>query len=174
MHRTLSLVACFVVCLSNTLATSAEIPLPEHPRPDFERADWLNLNGPWQFRFDKENEGLSGDWFQDASEFPLTISVPFPWGSKLSGVQDAADIGWYARSIQVPKDWQDQRVFVVVGASDWHTTAWLDGQKLGEHQGGYTPFAFDLTPHVRFGQSQQLVLRVDDTPHRFKLEGKQG
>ncbi len=62
----------------------------------------------------------------------------------------------------------------MVGASDWHTTAWLDGHRLGEHQGGYTPFAFDLTPYVQYDSPQQLVLRVDDTPHPFKLEGKQG
>ena len=60
------------------------------------------------------------------------------------------------------------------GASDWRTTAWLDGAKLGEHQGGYTPFSFELTPSVRAGRPQRLVARVDDTPHPFKLEGKQG
>jgi hypothetical protein len=67
-----------------------------------------------------------------------------------------------------------QRVFLVIGASDWHTTAWLDGTKLGEHQGGYTPFEFELTPHVRPGTAQRLTLRVDDADRAFKLEGKQG
>ena len=85
-----------------------------------------------------------------------------------------APIGWYARTIEVPSGWQGQRVFLVVGASDWHTTAWLDGKKLGEHQGGYTPFEFELTPHVRPGTSQRLTLRVDDADRAFKLEGKQG
>ncbi len=106
--------------------------------------------------------------------FTQRITVPFPWGSQLSGVEDKGDIGWYSRSITVPESWKGQCVFLVVGASDWHTTAWLDGNQLGEHQGGYTPFAFDLTPHVQFGAPQRLVLRVDDTPHPFKLEGKQG
>ena len=74
----------------------------------------------------------------------------------------------------MPAEWKGQRVFVVVGACDWQTTGWLDGQKLGSFQGGYTPFEFELTPNVKWGQEQQLVLRVDDTPHPFKLEGKQG
>ncbi|MHC4074780.1 MAG: sugar-binding domain-containing protein [Planctomycetota bacterium] len=89
--------------------------------------------------------------------------VPFPWGSKLSGIEDKADIGWYARSITIPESWPDQRVFLVVGASDWHTTAWLDGNLLGHYQGGYTPFEFDLTPHVKKGETHRLVLRVRPT-----------
>jgi hypothetical protein len=65
-------------------------------------------------------------------------------------------------------------VFLVVGACDWLTRGWLDGEALGEHRGGYTPFEFELTSGVKWGQEQQLVLRVDDTKHPFKLEGKQG
>ncbi len=152
----------------------AQIPLAEHPRPDFQRAQWLNLNGTWEFRFDKENLGISQDWAAAGPEFPLSITVPFPWGSRLSGVESQADIAWYRRTIRVPAEWQGQRVFVVVGACDWLTTGWLDGQKVGSFQGGYTPFEFELTANVKWGQDQQLVLRVDDTAHRFKLEGKQG
>jgi hypothetical protein len=154
--------------------SSENIPLPEHPRPDFQRSQWLNLNGPWQFRFDKDNVGQKKQWFKAGTEFPNTIMVPFSWGSKLSGVEDKADIGWYTRSITVPESWPSQRVFLVVGACDWYTTAWLDGNLLGDNQGGYTPFEFDLTPHLKKGETQRLVLRVDDTPHPFKLEGKQG
>jgi hypothetical protein len=154
--------------------SSENIPLPEHPRPDFQRPQWLNLNGPWQFRFDKENVGQKEQWFKAGTEFPGTIMVPFSWGSKLSGIEDKADIGWYARSITVPESWPNQRVFLVVGASDWYTTAWLDGNLLGHYQGGYTPFEFDLTPYLKKGETHRLVLRVDDAPHPFKLEGKQG
>lgn len=175
---------CFTLLVAVTVGTfSAErapgahdssIPLPEHPRPDFHRADWLNLNGAWEFQFDGEDRGIEWKWFESEKSFPLTITVPFPWGSRLSGVADEAHVGWYRRSIQVPGTWSDQRVFLVIGASDWHTTVWLDGQVVGRHQGGYTPFALDLTPYVQFGQDQRLVIRVDDTPHPFKLEGKQG
>ena len=149
-------------------------PLPEHPRPDFQRQHWINLNGQWAFQFDKENEGLDKQWYEGTIQFEKTITVPFSWGSELSGVEDEGDIGWYTRQINIPDSWRDKRVFLVVGACDWQTTAWLDGASLGNHQGGYTPFEFDMTGHVKFGQDQNLVLRVDDTPHKFKLEGKQG
>src|SRR5258705_2881376 len=147
-------------CLSIVLAL-VQGPLPEHPRPDFQRPQWLNLNGRWQFWFGQQDSGKR------------EIVVAFSWGSPLSGVPDSGDIGWYGRDISVPDAWRGQRVFLVFGASDWRTTAWLDGQTLGEHQGGYTPFSFELKA-AHLGERQRLVVRVDDTPHPFKLEGKQG
>lgn len=160
--------------LTLALAAAPAIPLPEHPRPDFERAAWQNLNGVWQFRFDKENTGEGAGWSAGKTDFPDRINVPFPWGSKLSGLENKADIGWYQRAVKVPEAWKGQRVFLVVGACDWLTKGWLDGQAVGTHQGGYTPFSFELTPNVKWGEEQQLVLRVDDSKHDFKLEGKQG
>ncbi|HYX82123.1 MAG TPA: glycoside hydrolase family 2 TIM barrel-domain containing protein, partial [Gemmatimonadales bacterium] len=153
----------------------AQIPLSEHPRPDFQRAEWLNLNGPWRFTFDAQDAGERLGWPANTGSLPgaREILVPFSWGAPLSGVPDSGDIGWYARNIRVPAAWRGRRVFVVFDASDWRTSAWLDGTKIGEHQGGYTPFSFELTSLVRAGP-QRLVVRVDDTPHPFKLEGKQG
>ena len=171
------LLACALVLaggLDARMPPMTVIPLPEHPRPDFERADWLNLNGPWQFAFDPGDAGERAGWTAGALPGERQIVVPFSWGAPLSGVPDSADIAWYARDITVPESWRGRRVFVVFGAVDWRTSVWLDGALLGEHQGGYTPFAVELTPRVRAGQNQRLVLRVDDTPHPFKLEGKQG
>jgi hypothetical protein len=154
--------------------TVERIPLPEHPRPDFMRADWQNLNGSWRFRFDSANAGERAGWFRSALTGTRPITVPFSWGAPLSGVPDAGDIGWYERAVQVPAIWRGRRVFVVVGASDWRTSAWLDGAKLGEHQGGYTPFAMEITALMKPGMAQRLTMRVDDSDHPFKLEGKQG
>jgi hypothetical protein len=174
MKKTLlSLISIFLISLVSFSQQTSSIPLPEHPRPDFMRDLWLNLNGQWDFRFDKQNKGESENWFVKPS-FDKKILVPFPWGSKLSGVDNEADIAWYSRKIEVPSDWNGRQVFLVFGACDWKTKAWLDGQLLGEFQGGYTPFEFDLTPFLKSGQSQTLVVKVDDTPHPFKLEGKQG
>jgi hypothetical protein len=171
------LLFCVVTFLSTTFlsrSTFGAIPLPEHPRPDFERAEWINLNGAWQFRFDAGNVGEAQQWSAGKTDFAENITVPFPWGSKLSGIEDKADIGWYRRTLKVPESWKGKRVFLVIGASDWITHGWLDGNPVGEHRGGYTPFEFELTSQVNWGAEQQLVLRVDDTPHPFKLEGKQG
>ena len=177
LKRTFTICAAILLsanCLCLAAQTESAIPLPENPRPDFERADWLNLNGQWQFHFDKENAGEAANWSAGKTEFPDRITVPFSWGCKLSGLENKADIAWYQRSIKVPESWKGKRVFLVVGACDWLTKGWLDGQALGEHQGGYTPFEFELTPDVKWGDEQQVVLRVDDTAHDFKLYGKQG
>jgi hypothetical protein len=157
-----------------TALATERIPLPEHPRPDFMRADWQNLNGQWRFRFDSANSGERTGWFSAALEGTRSITVPFSWGAPLSGVPDVADIGWYERTVQVPSSWRGRRVFLVVGAADWRTSAWLDGATLGEHQGGYTPFAMEITTLMKPGASQRLTMRVDDSDHPFKLEGKQG
>ena len=154
--------------------TQQDIPLPEHPRPDFERSAWVNLNGYWDFEFDTLNQGETNNWSDGNKDFSQKILVPFPWGSALSEVENKGDIAWYKRKITIPKEWKGMRVFLKVGASDWLTKGWIDGKPIGSYQGGYTPFEFEITDHARFGSSQQIFLRVDDTPHDFKLFGKQG
>ena len=151
-----------------------QIPLPEHPRPDFERANWLNLNGLWDFEFDSLNIGIAANWQNGKATFSKKINVPFPWGSPLSGVKDEADFAWYKKAITIPESWAKQRVFVTIGAADWETTVWFDGVLVGKHQGGYTPFSFELTDIVKKATPQYLVIRVDDKRRDFTLYGKQG
>ena len=171
-HFVLNFCACCALLLGACTPKTVNIPLPEHPRPDFERAEWLNLNGYWAFTF---NAAAADKALADKSCAALDqrILVPFPWGSKLSEVEDKGDIAWYGREITVPKAWEGKRVFLVVGASDWETTAWLDGEQAGSHQGGYTPFECELK-NVRFGENQTLLIKADDTPSDAHLYGKQG
>ncbi len=167
-------ILCFYLSANSQNPVTENIPLPEHPRPDFMRSDWLNLNGHWNFMFDKENVGETQKWFENPSAFTRKIMVPFPWGSKLSEVANEADIAWYARKIRVPESWKGKRIFVVVGASDWTTTGWFAGKPVGSNRGGYTPFEFELTSNVTWGSEQNLVFKVDDSNLPFKLYGKQG
>lgn len=150
-------------------------PLPEHPRPDFQRPNWVNLNGQWKFRFDPENSGLKEAWQNESAEsFPLNIQVPFGWGSPLSGVADEADIGWYKRTYLFPEQMKGQRIFLIIGASDWITEGWLDGKPIGRHEGGYTPIELELTPFIVWGKEQTITIRAEDTHQPYQLFGKQG
>ncbi len=161
-------------CLAGTTGSAQEIPLPEHPRPDFMREQWQNLNGTWAFRFDPEDSGIREQWWVDGAGFDREIVVPFPWGSDLSGVEDEADIGWYRREVTIDESWKGKRIFLTIGASDWETTVWFAGMKVGTHRGGYVPGSFELTNLVKYGASQQLVIRADDARRDFTLYGKQG
>ena len=171
MKKILALIGIYAL-LAAGCSQSETIPLPEHPRPDFQRDAFVNLNGDWAFTFDADlaRAAIGGD----LSSLDRTISVPFPWGSELSGVKDEGDVAWYGRSVKVPSSWKGKRVFVVVGASDWETSAWFEGRELGTHKGGYTPFEFEITDLVAFGKPQTLMFKVDDTYADWHLYGKQG
>ena len=164
---------CFLWQLLFSISWAQTIPLPEHPNPIKLRNHWINLNGNWDFAFDPDDRGLDDDWV-NRGNFDREITVPFPWGSELSGVPDAADIGWYKRTIRIPSNWQGKRVFLMVGASDWETHVWLNGKLLGSHQGGYVPFEFELTSDLEYDQELSLVIRVDDVRRPHTLYGKQG
>lgn len=167
------LFSAVIFLFAGCAGTNKDIPLPEHPRPDFERENFVNLNGNWNFTFDSAlaDKAIGNN---DPAIMDENITVPFPWGSKLSGVEDKADIAWYGRSFDVPKSWKGKRVFVIVGAADWETDAWIDGTHLGTHQGGYTPFEFEITDYVDYGAKQNLYFRIDDTYSDAHLYGKQG
>jgi len=153
-----------------------DAPPTLHPRPDFERQPWLDLNGEWAFDFDPEERGWEEGWYLPGRRsFERRIRVPFSWAAPLSGVgEEFEGSGWYARELVAPPDWEGRRPFVVFGAVDWECDAWLNGVWLGRHEGGYTPFEFDLSPHWRPDESNYLVVRARDVNARDTLRGKQG
>jgi hypothetical protein len=172
----------FVTAIASALMTAGNavganfVPRPEHPRPDFERTQWLNLNGVWEFAFDPNDVGVKENWFATiAQPFPLRIVVPFPWESKLSGIgrTDYKGVAWYRRNFTVPKEWRGKRIWLCFGAVDWHATVWLNGEKVGEHEGGYSEFRFDVTDKIRFDAPNLLVVRAVDFTDHETLIGKQ-
>ena len=156
-------------------AEVGELPRPEHPRPDFERSAWLNLNGAWDFQFDPRDQGLDDQWFSPGAAFDRSIRVPFCWESELSGVRDRTlqQIGWYRRQVAAPAAWSGQRVWLRFEAVDWEARVWLDGEEIGRNEGGYTPFAFDVTDRLPPGKTAMLTVRAFDPTSRELPSGKQ-
>ena len=152
-----------------------EVVRPEHPRPEFERPDWLNLNGKWEFRFDPQDKGLDESWQRGPTPFDYEVLVPFCWESKLSGIEDTTgqQIGWYRREFDVPSEWNGRNVWLRFEAVDWEAQVWIDGVPVGKHEGGYSPFALDISKHVRPGDSATVVVRAYDPTDRELPSGKQ-
>ncbi len=171
----ISLPVAVLLSLASCSRARPAPPRPEHPRPDFERTQWLNLNGQWEFRFDSKDLGLDQNWQNPNTPFDREITVPFCWESKLSGVHDLSghQIGWYRRKITVPAEWSSRRVWLRFEAVDWEARVWVNGQEVGRHEGGYTPFAFDITDQVKPGESATIVVRAYDPTDRELPTGKQ-
>jgi beta-galactosidase/beta-glucuronidase len=145
-------------------------PLPEYPRPALERAQWLNLNGLWDYAILAQGSAIP-------TKFEGKILVPFAIESSLSGVQksvgDQNEL-WYNREFNVPATWKNKKVMLNFGAVDWKADVWINDIQIGSHKGGYTPFSFDITPYLLTGKPQKLIVRVwDPTNKGFQPRGKQ-
>ena len=137
-----------------------------HPRPQFRRDRWTDLTGIWRFTFDDDNRGVEQHWF-DGGGFDATIRVPYPPESKLSEVNDTSfhPVVWYAREFDHPELAGGQRAVLHFGAVDYHATVWVNGIHIGEHEGGHTPFRFDITEALDPRRPDQtVVVRAEDRP----------
>lgn len=163
--------------LGGTAAGAEPVPRPEHPTPDAFRAHWMNLNGPWQFRFDPADEGRAGGWSEPkAAGFDQTITVPFGWESELSGIHrtDARGVAWYRRTFRLPADFPaSERVWIHFGAVDWQADVWVNGRHVAAHEGGYTPFSADITDALDRGEPATVTVRVFDPTDPGLPTGKQ-
>ena len=147
----------------------------EHPKPQFERENWLNLNGEWEFEFDFGNSGEERGQYREDAVFHQKINVPFCSESVLSGIgyTDFMTSVWYRRKINLKKELLSQRIFLHFGAVDHFATVYINGQKCGTHKGGYVSFKVDVSPYVREGENIITVHAVDDIRDRLVARGKQ-
>lgn len=155
--------------------TESSIPRPEHPKPQFKRDAWMNLNGQWDFAMDPNVVGIKENWQNDLSKFNQKITVPFCVESKLSGLEhtDFINAVWYHRTFTVPKNWKDERVFLHFGAVDYDCRAWVNGQPVGRHHGGSVSFTFEITSALKEGENDLVVYAFDDVRSEVQPSGKQ-
>jgi beta-galactosidase/beta-glucuronidase len=144
--------------------------LPEYPRPLLERADWINLNGEWDYAV-KPKGGV------EPAAFDGKILVPFAIESSLSGVQKTVGENnelWYKREFSIPSAWKSKEIKLNFGAVDWIADVFVNDILIGSHQGGYTPFSFIITPYLTGKSVQKLTVRVwDPSEQGYQPRGKQ-
>ncbi len=155
-----------------SIQSALAVPREEYPRPQFQRADWQNLNGTWTYTFDF---GRSGDErkYPESTGFDGSITVPFCPESKLSGVEytDFINTIWYQRQIAVPAAWAGKNIMLNFGAVDYEATIYINGKKITTHYGTGSSFAVDITSYVEAGGTANLVVKVNDDLRDMKQPG---
>lgn len=159
--------------------------------------DELTLNGRWKFcpafdeisadqrwmdpDFDPKNpnvKSISGEhigWVQP--EFSdsgwLDIPVPASWNGAIRDLWSYEGHGWYRRTVRVPKLWEGRRVEFFSEGANYRTVVYVNGERAGEHEGGYTPFAIRVDHLLKFGEENVLAVAVDNLPKPSRAPGRQ-
>ncbi len=151
------------------------IPRPEHPTPQWERKNWINLNGEWEFDFDFGRSARDRKLYESDEPLSRTITVPFCPESELSGIgyTDFIPAVCYRRKFNINESQLSGRVNLHFGAVDYKTVVFVNEKYVGYHHGGYTSFSFDITSFVNTGENTVFVSAEDDNRSGLQASGKQ-
>ena len=158
--------------------------LEEHPTPQFRRDNYDVLNGKWTCMFVKSGHEPTGDLVAvcaQASEPPVSafdtdIVVPFSPEAPLSGVRrqlQPDELLWYRRTFAAPDLEGGQRCLLHFQAVDYACACRVNGQLAGTHEGGYIPFAFDITDLLLPGDNVLTLCVADPSEFGGHVRGKQ-
>lgn len=139
-----------------------KLPRAEYPRPQFYRKEWTNLNGEWDFSFDRD-------------VFDKKIIVPFAYQSQMSGInsKEPHDVVWYRRFFEINEEWKEKIILLHFGAVDYECDVWVNEVHIGHHIGGHSSFSFDITAALKSG-ANSVTLKVTDKVTDLEMpRGKQ-
>ena len=137
--------------------TVIALPLVALPSMD------LPLSGEWRFSIDRDQVGETQGWFvaeYDDSSWK-TVTVPHTW-NVMPEYLDYEGLGWYRRAFTVPVGSESAHLRLHFEAVFYLARIWLNGQYLGQHEGGYTPFEFDVSSMAKPGETNVLAVQVDN------------
>ena len=123
----------------------------------------LLLADDWRFSVDRGKAGEKQEWFApgyDDSDWSL-VDVPHTW-NVMPTYSDYEGLGWYRKTFTIPMDATDANLRLRFEAVFYLARVWMNGQYLGQHEGGYTPFEFDVSAVAKPGQENSLVVQVDN------------
>jgi beta-glucuronidase len=144
----------------------------------------FDLSGIWKFKVDSDKIGEQEKWFE-GFESKLDIAVPGSWNEMLEeeGLLDYNGNGWFMTVAHIPKHFYDQEIWLRVGSADFNSKLWVNGNYVGENNGGYLPFEFNISKFVESGKDAKIVILVNNeltyetipqgiTAEDYELEGR--
>lgn len=143
-----------------------------HPRPQLVREGWGSLDGEWEFEIDPEGNLTH----PSEVEFSRKVRVPYSPETPASGINEQGFFKavWYRRVWKAPRLKEGQRLWLRFGAVDYIARVFINGAPVGAHEGGYSPFAIDVTEMVSESETLEIVVWAEDDPQDMaKPRGKQ-
>lgn len=121
----------------------------------------IDLSGFFDFKLDPDNVGEEKNW-QKGVESSRSIGIPGSWNEQFIDTRDYLGPTWHFKKFYVPSSWKEKLVWFRIGAANYYAKVWINGELIGEHEGGYLPFQFEVTDKVRFGKENFLSVKVDN------------
>ena len=121
----------------------------------------ISLDGAWDFQLDPD-DGADITAIQEWR----TAQVPLPWQAQFDDLRLINGVAWYRRHFAYTPGSHAGTAILHFGAVDYFAQVWLNGHKLGDHEGGYLPFEFDVTKELLGGENELVVRVVDPSDDR--------
>lgn len=121
----------------------------------------LDISGIWDFKTDPDGIGEAEGWANGlAGSRPM--AVPGSWNEQYEDLFGYLDLAWYVKGVYVPSSWQGQRIFLRVGSAVYFGVVYVNGVKVGSHEGGHLPFAFEITDKIKWGEENVVAISVEN------------
>lgn len=121
----------------------------------------LDLSGIWDFQTDPDGSGEPNGWFNGLAA-ARPIAVPGSWNEQYEDIFNYLGLAWYVKRAYIPQGWQGQRIYLRVGSANYLGTVYVNGVKVGSHEGGHLPFAFEITELVKWDAENVIAISVEN------------
>jgi len=164
----ITLLVCNLFCFEAAGSTNPK-DITLYPQQNAYR-NRLDLSGIWDFQKDPENIGESEGWFNQLPA-PVSIAVPGSWNDQIDQNHNYIGTSWYQTESYIPSNWKGNSIWLRVGSAVYLSKVWINGELLGQHEGGHLPFTFDISSKVKWGEPNRIVIMVENNLATNRVPG---
>jgi beta-glucuronidase len=157
---TTALLLCFSVIYSQEFTKADPSLIGLYPQQNDLR-NTINLSGIWQWKKDSLGIGEQENW-QNGLQEARNIAVPGSWNEQFTDSRNYLGLAWYETETFVPSAWRGQRIFLRVGSANYAAKVWVNGQPVGQHEGGHLPFVFEIGSKLQWGKANRISISVEN------------